>query len=75
MLHKLAGHYQSEVMLYIIDRIIEVSISAAIIKYIVFGGSPMNKVCINGRIIKETALKELENNNDQPTMRIERTTC
>jgi len=30
----------------------------------------MNKVCINGRIIKETALKELENNNDQPTMRI-----
>jgi single stranded DNA-binding protein len=23
----------------------------------------MNKVCINGRIIKETSLKELENNN------------
>jgi len=37
MLHKLVGHYLSEVMLYIIDRIIEVSISAAIIKYIVFG--------------------------------------
>jgi single-stranded DNA-binding protein len=35
----------------------------AVFKSIVFGRLPMNKVCINGRIIKETAFKELENNN------------